>query len=242
MNNDNLTWNWKKVFHIYPYYPTVRHRQRYILNALNKYNFNSDTFIFDYGLGDGHLLEILKNKYKLTDQQLGGCDSSSEAVNLASNKIKSSNIFIDCLPTLNKKANIIICSEVIEHIKDYDQCLKWMSDNLANNGLLILTTQAGKVHNSDIYAGHVQHFTLKKLNLILDDLNFNIAKSIYWGFPFFTAQKYLTDFNFNKVQNNYLEGKITLRKKIVFKVAYLLYFLHDLIKIGPQIYIIARRK
>jgi len=46
---------------------------------------------------------------------------------------------------------------------------------------------------------------------------------------------------FDRIRKNYLEGTLTLRKKIVFTIAYFVYVLHDLIPFGPQIYIVARK-
>jgi hypothetical protein len=113
---------------------------------------------------------------------------------------------------------------------------------LVDGGRLILTTQAGKIHASDKYTGHTQHFEIAHLEAVLKHLGFEIEKSRPWGFPFFTLQKYLTNLRFEKVRQNYLEGELTLRKRCVFEIAYFLFYLHDFIKLGPQIYIVARKK
>jgi ubiquinone/menaquinone biosynthesis C-methylase UbiE len=233
---------WKIACNIYPLYPTVRHRKRFILKALKNYRFNSDTFIFDYGCGEGNMLFTIKNLYKLTDEQIGGCDISQKVIDLTKEKINSKYIFNECFPILNKKVNIIICSEVIEHIKDYQQRLQWIYANLEKNGLLILSTQTGKIHDSDKYSGHLQHFDLKKLKQELEEYGFEIVSSRQWGFPFFTAQKYLTDYFFPIICKNFMEGEYTFFKKIIYETAYLLYYIHNLINFGPQIYIAAVKK
>jgi hypothetical protein len=131
---------------------------------------------------------------------------------------------------------------VIEHTKDYFYILRWIKNNLAEGGRLILTTQAGKIHASDKYTGHTQHFEITHLDAVLKHLGFEIEKSRAWGFPFFTLQKYLTNLRFEKVRLNYLEGELSLRKRFVFETAYILFYLHDLIRLGPQIYITAKKK
>ena len=130
---------------------------------------------------------------------------------------------------------------MIEHTEKYLDIIKWIHNNLDKNGTFILTTQSGKIHASDRYTGHTQHFKSKELELLLKNEGFKIHKSFLWGFPFFTLQKYLTNINFKAVQKNYLEGELSFRKKIVFDITYLFYFIHDLIKQGPQIYIIASK-
>jgi ubiquinone/menaquinone biosynthesis C-methylase UbiE len=231
--------HWEKVQKTYSYYPTVRHRKRFIINALKKYSSNKRVFVFDYGCGEGSILNEIKKMFKFNDNQLGGCDISKKALHIAKQKVKTAYLYNELCPKLDKKYDVIICSEVIEHTRDYLDILYWINNNLTSEGLLILTTQSGKIHKSDRYTGHEQHFDMTELISILQQLGFTIKYSSLWGFPFFTLQKYLTDINFENIKKNYLEGELSLRKKIIFKIAYLIYFLHDLIRLGPQIYIIA---
>jgi len=233
---------WTDTGVAYPYYPTVRHRKRFVIDELKKEGVDSETFIFDYGCGEGGILSEIKTVFSLADNQLAGCDISAKAVEIAKQKIKSRHLYTEVFPKLTRKCDFIICSEVIEHTKDYFHILNWIEDNLTDDGRLILTTQAGKVHASDRYTGHTQHFEIAHLNAVLKHLGFEIEESRLWGFPFFTLQKYLTNMRFEKIRQNYLEGELTLRKKIVFEIANILFYLHDFIKSGPQIYIVARKK
>jgi protoporphyrinogen oxidase/SAM-dependent methyltransferase len=233
---------WTDTGIAYPYYPTVRHRKRFIINELKRYGVNSESFVFDYGCGEGNVLNEVKNVFSLGDNKLAGCDISPKAVEIAKQKLKSQHLYAEVFPKLSQKCDFIICSEVIEHTKDYFHILNWIKNNLAAGGKVILTTQAGKIHASDRYTGHTQHFEIAHLNMILRHLGFEIEKSQLWGFPFFTLQKYFTNLRFKKLRENYLEGELTLRKKIVFEIANILFYLHDFIKSGPQIYIVARKK
>jgi protoporphyrinogen oxidase/SAM-dependent methyltransferase len=244
--NENPEYNpdvyWTDTGIAYPYYPTVRHRKRFIVNELKKYGVNSNTFIFDYGCGEGSVLNEIKSVFGLGDHQLAGCDISIKAVEMARRGLKSQHLYAEVFPKLSRKCDFIICSEVIEHTKDYFHILNWISNNLAVGGTVILTTQAGKIHASDRYTGHTQHFEITHLDAVLKHLGFEIEKTRLWGFPFFTLQKYLTNLRFEKVKQNYLEGRLTLRKKIVFEIANFLFRLHDFVKFGPQIYIVAKKK
>lgn len=233
---------WSDTSISYPYYPTVRHRKRFIINELKKYGVNTETFIFDYGCGEGSVLSEVKKDFGLADSQLAGCDISAKAVEIARQKLDSQHLYTEVFPQLRQKCDFIICSEVIEHTKDYFHILRWIKNNLADGGRLILTTQAGKIHASDKYTGHTQHFELAHLNMVLEHLGFKIEKSRLWGFPFFTLQKFLTNLRFEKIRQNYLEGGLTFKKKVVFEMANALFYFHDLIKSGPQIYIVAQKK
>ena len=94
----------------------------------------------------------------------------------------------------------------------------------------------------DQYYGHIQHFTLEQLETILLDLGMEIVVSRYWGFPFFTLQKWVTRRNFDRIRERYMHGGLDRRKKAIFIATYYAYFLHDLASRGPQIFIHARKK
>ena len=231
---------WEKTGIPYPHYPTVRHRKRFIVNSIRGFKAETkDLFVFVYGCGEGDVLKEVRRKLGLSDEQLGGCDISDKAIEAVRREVDSRYLYKSAFPRLDRKCDIIICSELIEHTRDFPEVLHWIKDNLSADGLLILTTQSGKIHASDRYTGHTQHFDIGELNRALKRLGFEVERSRLWGFPFFSLQKYLTDVSFEKVRSGYLEGNLTCRKRLVFGVAYLLYFVHDLIGFGPQIYIVA---
>jgi len=233
---------WEQAGVSYPYYPSVRHRKRFIINAIKKYRLKDNSLIFDYGCGVGAILKEVKKVFRFGCEHFGGCDISARAIDIAKKELDTPYLYNDLFPVLNRRCDIIICCEVLEHTKDYFRILLWIRDNLADGGRLILTTQTGRIHRSDRYTGHAQHFEIAHLKAILRNMGFNIEYASLWGWPFFTLQKYLTNFNFGKIRNNYLEGRLTLRKKIVFGIANILFYIHDLIKLGPQIYIIASKE
>jgi len=233
---------WEKTEQAYAHYPTVKHRKRFILKAITKEKLSKDSFIFDYGCGNGNILSDINLKYCLSSEQIGGCDVADSLILKLKQKFNSDNFFAEEFPLLSKKADIIICSEVLEHTEKYNNIIKWAFSNLKTGGSFILTTQTGKIHASDKYTGHTQHFEIKKLLSELELEGFKVENSSKWGFPLFTIQKMLTDINFDAVKNSYLEGEMTFRKKIIYKIADILYFIHNFINAGPQIFIIAKKK
>lgn len=241
MQKNNKIDFWDRIEDSYQQYPTVIHRKRLVLKAMDLIKLNSGAYIFDYGCGQGEMLEKIKKRYGLGNQQLGGCDNSKKAIEAVKRKFPSSAIFYGSLPVISHKCEVIICSEVIEHVKEYTNILNWAKENIAPDGLFILTTQSGKMHAIDEYSGHLRTFEMRKLKAELERLGFEILEAYLWGFPLFSFQKYLTDFHFNKIKKSFLEGRPGLIKKLLFKFVYGAYFIHDLIKYGPQIVIAARR-
>ena len=53
--------------------------------------------------------------------------------------------------------DVVICSEVIEHISEYKKALTSIMKRVKPGGLLIITTQSGKRYYSDLKVGHTQH-------------------------------------------------------------------------------------
>jgi len=234
---------WERVEDSYPAYPTIRHRKRFILNALDRLRRakRGRFSVFDFGCGEGTLLAEIQRRYSLGEDDVGGCDIAPGAVARAGEKVRSRHLRAEPFPALNRTFDAIVCSEVIEHTTEYRRLLQWMHGALEPGGELILTTQAGKIHASDVYTGHTQHFVIGELTALLRELGYEVEYRRLWGFPLFTIQKYLTDVNFDSIRTAYLEGGLSARKRVVFALAYALYFLHDAIPFGPQIYIRARK-
>lgn len=238
---EEIDYYWIKTKDIYSSYPTVRHRYRFVINSLKGFIKKNNFSFFDYGTGNGKLLLTVKNYFNLPINNLGGCEISKTGFNLTKENINSEHLYNSSLPKQNIKYDAISCIEVIEHTKQYVEIIKWIRDNLNNEGLLILSTQTGPIHNSDKYTGHAQHFKIDYLEAVLKEHGFEIKYSKLWGFPFFTIQKNLTNFNFNFTKSNFLEAKPSPLKEFFYSFIYSIYFLHDFINHGPQIYIVAKK-
>ncbi|MEK7218786.1 MAG: class I SAM-dependent methyltransferase [Patescibacteria group bacterium] len=232
---------WQATEQAYPYYPTVRHRRRFILKTIDRLQPAGRRSTFDFGCGEGTLLRSVQVRFGLTPGELGGCDISQAAIERARVKLPGSTLSHALYPQLRDAYDVLICCEVIEHSTEYADILRWMYAHTAPGGLLILTTQTGKIHASDRYTGHAQHFKLRPLCALVEETGWRIGKARLWGWPFFTLQKYLTDVSFPVVRERCLEGALTPGKSLLFSAAYLAYCLHDFIPFGPQIYIVGRK-
>jgi len=234
---------WDNIDVSYPLYPTVRHRKRFIMKMFDKFcRPDKDYFVFDYGCGTGDIILAIKNRYELHPEQIGGSDMSGKSIELCKLKIASPYFYREFYPILEKQCDVIICSEVIEHSVDYQEILKWIGSNLRSGGVLLLSTQGGKTHKIDEYSGHVHTFKVENLKKNFEDTGLKVVYARQWGFPLFTWQKMLTDINFDRIKNAYLEGSPSKVKRYFFYFVYLVYFVEDMINYGPQIYICAIKK
>ncbi len=234
--------HWSSSVETYRNHPTSRHRRRFILNCLDRIDPRPGQLIFDYGSGAGILLEEIKQRHSLDDSDLGGCDISNAGVAAARSRLPGGTFFAQEFPLLERPVDVAITSEVIEHTAEYRAVLEWLSDHLRPGGHLIITTPGGTMDPPDEYYGHIQHFTLEQLTGILDDVGCQVQVARYWGFPFFTLQKWVTKRNFESIRERYMHGELDLSKKAIFTATYYAYLIHDLIARGPQIFIHARTK
>ena len=110
----------------------------------------------DIGCGDGIFsIELAKRGCGVV-----GVDLNVKSVNYAKYFSKRSEVKIDFLvgdachlPFANESFDIILCSEVLEHIKDDKGAIREIERVLKQNGLLILTVPSDK---ASPYPGHVR--------------------------------------------------------------------------------------
>src|SRR3989344_7319378 len=112
-----------------------RERLESIIKLLDK---NKKIKILDAGCGEGHLLEKIFNKgYK----NLYGADITKIALESAKKRVKA-KFFLQDLGKLRFKDNffdVVICTEVIEHIENYKKVINELKRVLKKNGLFIIT-------------------------------------------------------------------------------------------------------
>lgn len=211
------------------------------MNCVRRLRLQPGNFVFDYGSGAGLLLEQISHETGLPENDVGGCDISHAGVDAARKRLPGGTFIAEEFPRLSRKIDVAITSEVIEHTAEYRRVLAWMSENIADGGHLIITTPGGTMDPPDEYYGHIQHFTLGQLTGILEELGFTVLTARYWGYPFFTLQKWVTRKNFDRIRDSYMHGDLNLKKKSIFTATYYAYFVHDLLSKGPQIFIHARK-
>ena len=180
------------------------------------------------------LLEQIRAKHNLSDVNIGGCDISRTGIDRARAAFPSGTFVVGEYPVLDRRIDVAITSEVIEHTADYRKILAWLSSNLTSGGDLIITTPGGTMDPPDQYYGHIQHFRVEELTTILRELGLTVVTARNWGFPFFTLQKWETKKNFDSIRDRYMHGEMDWRKRLIFTATYYTYLLHDLVAAGPQ--------
>lgn len=200
-------------------YPTLLYRQNYILGMIKNINLPPEAKILDAGCGPGDLLLAIDKKY----QSLNGIDIAEEMVNIANQKLltksnSENEITFKCgdienLDFGDSQFDLIICSGVIEYLKDDIIWMQEIKRVLKPEGYLILNV-TNKYSVRKWTSGLVEK--LKSSKAILSFMNFVKVKILKKGkihhFPFKPRvhspkkfDKYLQANGFTKLSHNYFD-------------------------------------
>lgn len=162
---------------------------RDLIQVLEKYVKNEDK-ILDIGCGAGTIDFFLANKgLKVT-----GIDISVKAVEMCKknshelgfdSKLKFEKINFP-IHSIVEKFNLIICSEVLEHLKDDKVALKEIYKLLFTGGITIFSVPSknaplyklGLANIFDNKVGHLRRYTQLELKDLINDAGFDILEII----------------------------------------------------------------
>ncbi len=98
--------------------------------------------ILDAGCGEGQLLSMVSKKFGLFNPKLYGTDITAISLESAKKRIKNAKFSLQDLKNLDYKDeffDVIMCTEVIEHVPEYKKVLKEFERILKKGGLLIIS-------------------------------------------------------------------------------------------------------
>lgn len=201
-------------------YIGLRLRAKKILNNLPKGNIK----MLDAGFGTGIYSFSLANKVSA----INAIDNSKEKVDYAKkinifNNIKFERGDLKKLRFKNESFDLIICSEVLEHIKDDEKAFSELARVLAKNGTLLITVPFDSKKNKLSYKkyGHERvGYTKKDINDFCRKYKLTLIKSE--GYSRNTTEKVsiIVDkiFMNNKIAMSLLFYPVYLISKIVDKL------------------------
>lgn len=234
---------WNRLFDFIRFNPGARHRRRLIVNALQRLNLSAPR-ILDVGCGLGFTIMALSQE--IPDAHFHGVDFSPVAIEGARSRFPVHDWTIGNIYSLGElaAADVVICTEVIEHLDDWQGGLASVCQLVQVGGRMILTTQSGKVHATEQAVGHLRHFKIEDLDQSLLGHGFEIEQAVTWGWPGYVALKYVTNLNSELAVEKLGSGKYGLITRFLNGVVYRITRLTSLRNHprGSQIMIVAVRK
>jgi 2-polyprenyl-3-methyl-5-hydroxy-6-metoxy-1,4-benzoquinol methylase len=196
MNMYDKLWSkdWKNVQTIGPLTHT---RYRLMLEQVPK-NLHQDPRVIDVGCGNGTFLEMLRKRYP--NGVFHGVEYSSQAKLEAPEHLQK-NIqvgdIVELAPLLSENPyDLVICSEVLEHVVEPHKAMQAIASLLRNGGTAILTVPCGMKYWSkqDEVAGHLRRFEYKEFANLVEESRLKIEEQYAWGGPFSLTYDRLVDF------------------------------------------------
>jgi 2-polyprenyl-3-methyl-5-hydroxy-6-metoxy-1,4-benzoquinol methylase len=180
--------------------PAARHRRRLLIDRVTATLATRPEFprprLLDAGMGPGHLLRELAAA--LPTLELAGGDVSPRGLELARRAGAPGELFpLDLsAPRFNEayaehiaRYDIVVCSEVLEHLSDDRAAVGHLRDLLAPGGTLLVTVPSGKPTRFDLRIGHLRHYSKRQLATLLAEQGLRPESVVAWGFPFHSAYR-----------------------------------------------------
>ena len=185
---DNWDNHWRRYSDSASENPAQKYRFKLILEELLKFKNQESLKIMDIGCGQGDLLLAAQNFF--ANFNLMGLELSQEGVNIVKEKTGVANIFqadllnyADELKQFHGWADVMICSEVLEHVDDPVLFLKTSLLFLKTKGMLIITVPGGPMSSFDRSIGHRQHFNKNSILHLLNNVDIKNINIHHSGFP-----------------------------------------------------------
>ncbi len=195
------------------YNPGARHRRRLILEALEGLPGES---LLDVGCGDGQLLLWLEPKLSkvrsYTGADLSPVTVEENAKRLPRMSFHALDIQKEHLPSTH---DLLICTEVIEHLDDRKAAFANLAAMMNPGGHLVVTCPTGHVYETERHFGHTSHPSVEEVRSLASGAGLTTLDIANWGFPLYRAMKWATNVNAEWAIKNFATGDYSPAQKAV---------------------------
>lgn len=208
---------WRRLGDFARFNPGARHRRRVILKLFEGLDVAS---VLDVGCGPGELILALSEQHP--GLQLSGVDLSAEVIEANRRSLSWADFdFIDLEKgPLNQTFDLVICSEVIEHLNDWRVGVAHLAAMVGPAGHLILTCPTGAIHKTEEAWGHVEHPTPAELASVAREHGLEPLTLTNWGFPTYRLLKTLANVNPERAIDMFGSGSYKTWQRRASRLAY----------------------
>jgi SAM-dependent methyltransferase len=174
------------------YMPAPRFRASVIRDLLKKERPSS---IADLGCGDGGLLAQIREI--LPGAKYAGIDLSVTQIEENRRRLPGIEWYSGDIEnesfTLPHRFAAVVSSEVIEHLADPAKFLTALRRITIPGSMLVLSTQSGRIGETEKYVGHLRHFSQKEMIELLTQTGWVPERVWNAGFPFQDLSKWFAN-------------------------------------------------
>jgi SAM-dependent methyltransferase len=192
-DRDNWSKHWESYADAASENPAQGMRHKLILSAMSRMPEKVD-LLLDIGSGQGDFLRRAASCH--IARHLVGFELSKVGVAISQAKVPEARFIqadlLDPPETLNEyaeRADVAVCSEIIEHVDDPVYFLQSLRKYLKPGGRLIVTVPGGPMSAFDRNIGHRKHFDAASITTALRSARFSVEKIQLAGFPFFNLYR-----------------------------------------------------
>ena len=161
--------------------PVHRHSARILCELIGSLG---GTSFGDVGCGNGVNLEFIQRN--LGFQEVAGFDTSETALAACASRVPGVRLYRVDLEHEQPPGeyDIVLCSQVIEHIADDDAFLRRL--RTMTNRYCVVATVQGRMRRSEVSVGHLRNYTRADLEARMRDAGLRPTKTVEWGWPFYS--------------------------------------------------------
>lgn len=214
------------------YGPACRHRRRIVAQLVKQLPRGK---ILDLGCGDGSLLFELSH---MIEGVFSGADVSEQGLSLAKRNNPSMTFTLIDLASSFKidPQDIVIMSEVLEHIPDDESVLKSLA---ASTRFVVISVPGGPASKIDKRCGHFRNYDQDLLRQKLERSGFEVVRYFRWGWPFHDLMQWISDIG--GAGDRVTAGRFGLLTKAMATMLHGLYYLNSM-RMGSQVFAVGKSK
>lgn len=221
------------------YMPAPRFRVQTILRILAEASPRS---IADLGCGDGTLLGEIHGA--LPESVLAGIDLSAPQIEENRKRHPEIEWYAGDVEHQDfvtpHRFEAITASELIEHLGDPAGFLRALHRFAAPGALLVLSTQSGKIGETEKHVGHIRHFSKEEMRRLLEECGWKPVRVWNAGFPFQDLSKWSANLAPNTMMHHFGVKPYGPMQRLVSAVLRVLFALNSNQR-GAQLFAVARR-
>jgi len=208
--------------------------------------FPKNIEILDIGCSGGALIKQLSNEgyFKCT-----GIDVSKKAINLAKSRgIENCYLMDGGKVKFKKKFDLIIASDVLEHIKNDKKAVQFWKNSLKKNGRIICFVPAFKFlwSKHDVANQHYRRYSNLMLASLFLSENMKIDRISYWNFFLFFPISFIRVIQERIIKNKKSRHHLKESNRVANSILYNLLIIENSIlkqfnlPVGVSLFLIAR--